>query len=146
MDGRTRGDVFNGEGGSDTAVYRQRHENITVVIDELPNDGGATDQSKDNILSSTEHVQGGFGDDHLTGSSKGNRLFGFEGNDVLVGLKGADQLDGGSGVNNISGGAGNDQLFSRNSIADIIDGGGDADTLTGDTIDSISNVETKNLA
>ncbi|MBC8106167.1 MAG: choice-of-anchor D domain-containing protein [Anaerolineae bacterium] len=147
MDGRTRGDVFNGEGGSDTAIYRQRRANepVTVIIDELPNDGGGVDQSKDNVLSSTEHVQGGLGNDRLTGSSKTNRLFGFEGNDTIVGLKGNDTLDGGSGVNDLNGGFGNDQLFSRNSIADVIDGGADTDTLTGDLIDSVSNVETPNL-
>lgn len=148
MDGRTRGDLFNGEGGSDTAIYRQRRvtEPVTVTIDEIANDGGSSDQSKDNVLSSTEHVQGGLGNDHLTGSSKTNRLYGFEGDDVIVGLKGNDTIDGGSGQNNLNGGFGNDTIFSRNSIADIIDGGADTDTLTGDTIDNISNVENKNLA
>jgi Ca2+-binding RTX toxin-like protein len=148
MDGRTRGDVFNGEGGSDTAIYRQRRatEPVTVIIDEIANDGGSSDQSKDNVLSSTEHVQGGLGNDRLTGSSKTNRLFGFEGNDTIVGLKGNDTLDGGAGNNTIDGGFGNDQIFSRNSIADIVDGGADSDTLIGDLVDAISNVESPNLA
>jgi len=148
MDGRVRGDVFDGGPGSDVAYYRQRRTNepITVIIDELANDGGVADLSKDNVLSSTEHVYGGQGDDHLTGSSKGNRLYGFEGNDVLVGLKGNDTIDGGPGQNTVDGGFGSDAIFSRNSIADIIDGGADADTLTGDLIDTVSNVENPNLA
>jgi Ca2+-binding RTX toxin-like protein len=148
MDGRSRGDVFNGEGGSDTAIYRSRRANepIVVTIDDLANDGGSIDQSKDNVMSSTEHVQGGLGNDTLTGSSKTNRLFGFEGNDTIVGLKGNDTLDGGAGNNTINGGFGNDQIFSRNSIHDVVDGGAGTDTLTGDSIDAVSNVENPNLA
>ena len=148
MDGRSRGDVFNGEGGSDVAIYRQRRatEPVTVTIDDLANDGGSSDQSKDNVMSTTEHVQGGLGDDRLTGSSKTNRLFGFEGNDTIVGMKGNDTLDGGSGENSLDGGFGNDTLFSRNTIGDIIDGGADTDSLTGDSIDTIANVENPNLA
>ncbi|CAN5473997.1 hypothetical protein BH09PLA1_BH09PLA1_05810 [soil metagenome] len=148
MDGRSRGDIFNGGPGSDVALYRQRRANepVTVIIDEIANDGGSADLFRDNVLSSTEHIYGGLGNDHLTGSSKTNRLYGFEGDDTLVGLKGNDTLDGGAGANHLDGGFGNDTLFSRNSIVDIVDGGADTDSLVGDLIDNISNVENPNLA
>jgi Ca2+-binding RTX toxin-like protein len=60
-------------------------------------------------------------------------------------LKGNDTLDGGAGNNTIDGGFGNDQIFSRNTIKDVVDGGADTDTLTGDALDTISNVENPNL-
>jgi Ca2+-binding RTX toxin-like protein len=56
-------------------------------------------------------------------------------------LKGNDTLDGGSGNNRIDGGFGNDSIFSRNGLADTIDGGADDDSLVGDLIDSVVNVE-----
>ena len=90
-------------------------------------------------------MQGGLGNDRLVGSSKNNRLFGFEGNDTIIGNKGNDTLDGGSGANSLDGGRGNDQLFSHNTIKDIIDGGG-KDTLTGDTIDTRVERRASNLS
>jgi Ca2+-binding RTX toxin-like protein len=63
----------------------------------------------------TAALDGGSGDDVLTGSDTGDSLEGSEGNDRLVGAKGTDDM---------SGSAGNDTLVWNNGDgSDIIDGG-----------------------
>src|SRR5689334_13881225 len=64
-------------------------------------------------------LDGGAGDDVLTGADTGDSLFGGDGNDRLVGAKGGDDMNGGDGndtlvwnngdnSDSIEGGAGND--------------------------------------
>ena len=71
-----------------------------------------------------EMVDGGGGDDTLTVDSQvdnGVELNGGAGNDTITGGDGDDMLDGGEGMDSLVGGAGNDML----------DGGAGMDTLTG---------------
>ena len=94
-------------------------------------------------------LDGGLGDDTLTGSSVADQIFGFDGNDSLSGLGGGDVLDGGAGADTLLGGdqsdtmlggTRNDSIFggSGNDSAsgqggnDSIYGEGGSDTLGGD--------------
>ena len=68
----------------------------------------------------TAALNGGTGDDVLTGSDTGDSLEGLDGNDRLVGAKGADDMNGGDG---------NDTLVWNNGDgSDSIDGGAGNDT------------------
>ncbi|HEX3356640.1 MAG TPA: calcium-binding protein [Tepidisphaeraceae bacterium] len=113
----------------DLVTYADRTENLTLSIDDAPNDGAAGE--KDNIHLDIENVTGGSGDDQITGDSKKqasgnfnvitngvNVLDGQAGNDTLFGLGGNDTLTGGAGNDLLSGDAGNDLLV----------GGADNDT------------------
>ncbi len=53
-------------------------------------------------------VNGGTGNDTLTGSPNADVIAGGEGNDVILGLAGVDLLDGGAGDDTITGGPGNE--------------------------------------
>jgi Ca2+-binding RTX toxin-like protein len=53
-------------------------------------------------------IEGGPGNDPLTGTAAADRLLGHGGNDTLLGLAGDDELDGGAGNDLLDGGAGND--------------------------------------
>src|SRR4029450_7212154 len=65
-------------------------------------------------------LDGGSGDDVLTGSDTGDSLVGGDGNDRLIGAKGGDGMGGGTG---------NDTLFWNNGDgSDIIDGDAGNDT------------------
>ena len=82
-------------------------------------------------------VQGGSGNDILTGGSGDDALSGDAGNDTLKGNVGADQLRGG---------AGNDTLYA-DSLDTVIEGGAGTDTLyvegsTGVTIGAGAGIET----
>jgi hypothetical protein len=54
-------------------------------------------------------VNGGNGDDTLTGSPNVDVIAGGEGNDTILGLGGVDLMDGGAGDDTITGGPGNEQ-------------------------------------
>ncbi|HEV8268741.1 MAG TPA: calcium-binding protein [Thermoanaerobaculia bacterium] len=53
-------------------------------------------------------VNGGTGNDTLTGSPNSDTIAGGEGNDTIVGLSGVDLMDGGAGDDTITGGPGNE--------------------------------------
>lgn len=53
-------------------------------------------------------IEGGPGNDLLTGTAAADRLLGHGGNDTLLGLAGDDELEGGAGNDRLEGGAGND--------------------------------------
>jgi Ca2+-binding RTX toxin-like protein len=84
-------------------------------------------------------VNGGDGNDTLTGTTDDDRLFGESGNDNLTGLTGNDYLDGGTGNDKLSGWAGNDTLvggegddeLNGNEGNDSLDGGVGNDGLNG---------------
>jgi Ca2+-binding RTX toxin-like protein len=79
-------------------------------------------------------VDGGTGDDLLTGAGGNDRLSGGDGNDVLTGNGGRDQLRGN---------AGNDTLFAAGDGAtDFLDGGSGTDRARKDPNDFAQYVET----
>lgn len=65
-------------------------------------------------------IQGGVGDDNLTGTAGHDLLEGLQGNDTLVGDAGDDTLEGQLGDDLLLGGAG----------ADLLDGGAGTDTVS----------------
>ena len=78
-----------------------------------------------------ENVNGGLGNDNITGNAVHNVIYGNGGNDTLNGGDGSDQLDGGAGNDLLiggnggdilSGGAGDNYLLG-NAGNDILDGG-----------------------
>jgi Ca2+-binding RTX toxin-like protein len=56
-------------------------------------------------------LDGGLGNDQITGSNFADTLFGGLGNDTLMGRLGDDILDGGDGNDTLDGGDGNDSIF-----------------------------------
>ena len=76
-------------------------------------------------------VNGGKGDDVISGSNNVDSLFGGEGNDKISGLGGDDDIHGNSGDDQIWGGAGNDTIHGDFGDDTITGGTGD-DTLYGD--------------
>lgn len=77
-------------------------------------------------------LNGGAGNDSLTGGSGNDTLNGDEGNDVLKGMAGNDRLFGGNGNDNLDGGTGNDTLLGE-SGNDTLTGGDGNDGLSGGT-------------
>ena len=86
-------------------------------------------------------LNGGLGNDSLTGGMEADRIDGSDGddfasglggNDVLVGGLGQDALRGGGGSDLLVGGEGNDSLFGQGS-PDTIDGGAGVDFIDGGT-------------
>jgi Ca2+-binding RTX toxin-like protein len=73
-------------------------------------------------------IDGGPGNDTLTGTGGADVMRGGSGNDTLYGGPGNDDLDGGSGADNLHGQEGNDTLRDGGGT-DYFDGGNQSDTL-----------------
>ena len=69
------------------------------------NDG---ESSEGDVILNTEVVEGGTGNDTITGSAADEWLWGNDGDDTINGASGNDHLDGGRGVNTLAGGIGAD--------------------------------------
>jgi Ca2+-binding RTX toxin-like protein len=114
-------DVFLGGSGVDTVDESAHNGNLSLTIDNDPNDQVQGDplQGVDNIHTDVENVIGGSGNDHITGSSKDNRLEGGAGNDTLSGMGGDDVLVPGAGNDTLIGGPGEDTASFEGSTAAI---------------------------
>jgi hypothetical protein len=75
-------------------------------------------------------IDGGAGNDLLTGGSGNNLLIGGAGHDVLYGAAGNDVLLGGDGNDDLFGGSGDDVLVGGNGN-DYLDGGAGRDLMIG---------------
>ena len=77
------------------------------------------------------YVDGGSGNDTVTGSNVADDLRGNSGNDTLHGNDGNDRLTGGSGADKLYGGNGDDTLVisGSNDTSDVFDGGADTDKM-----------------
>ncbi len=108
------------------------------------------------------YVQGGAGDDSISGSDRDDnlsggagkdRIDGNGGNDRIRGNNGSDTLRGGDGNDTLGGGAGDDRMYGElgedslngNTGRDTIDGGPAHDVLSGqsdiDTLNTIGDVD-----
>ena len=80
-----------------------------------------------------ETLEGGSGDDVLTGDGRPNVLWGGPGRDTVRGLGGDDDLDGDAGADRLFGGAGDDALsgdsYTSGLGRDLLDGGRGDDFL-----------------
>jgi Ca2+-binding RTX toxin-like protein len=75
-------------------------------------------------------INGGSGDDTITGSGLGNEIDGGDGDDTINGGGWPDDIKGGSGNDRIDGGFGDD-IIDGGVGNDIIDGGGNDDFIYG---------------
>ena len=128
MDGGGGADTFAGGSEQDTVDYSSRTTPVTVTIDGVANDGAAGEN--DNVGTDVDIVQGGSGDDYLTGSGAVNELDGNGGSDTLNGGNGNDVLDGGPGDDKLFGDA-NDDVLRGGAGRDRLDGGIGNDALDG---------------
>jgi Ca2+-binding RTX toxin-like protein len=110
---------IDGSTGNDT-VDVQASAGLSFILGSLQ--GGNDTFDINGALSLSASIDGGAGDDLLSGASGNDSLLGGDGNDVLDGGAGVDHLQGGSGNDTVSwaGGDGND----------IIDGGSGIDVLS----------------
>jgi uncharacterized delta-60 repeat protein len=86
----------------------------------------------------TMTIDGGSGNDLLTGGGAGNVLIGGTGNDILYGAAGDDILLGGDGNDDLLGGDGNDVLVGGNGN-DILSGGSGRDVIIGSQDNDLLN-------
>lgn len=85
-------------------------------------------------------VDGGEGNDKLTGSAGNDFLVGGEGDDTINGASGSDIINGSNGRDSLTGGSGNDVVYGGNdndqmnggSGNDVFYGGSGNDTIRGD--------------
>jgi Ca2+-binding RTX toxin-like protein len=133
---------LNGSGGTDTASYNNS-ANIIATLGLNGANGSATGDGTD-VLINIENLQGGSGNDTLTGNEQANKLEGRVGNDTLNGGAGNDSLIGGAGADVLVGGDGNDTATYEGSTAvnvSLVPGAtntvGDAQ---GDTLSGIENL------
>jgi len=133
-------DDMDGGTGSDTCDYSARTNPVSVNLDGADNDGEAgegdncggvvdvldglpgDEEGDPEAGQDVENVQGGSGNDVLTGDDQANVLAGNAGNDTLSGNGGTDVLQGGDGDDTLDGGAGNDSL-DGGAGTDVIDFG-----------------------
>jgi Ca2+-binding RTX toxin-like protein len=109
-------DTMTGGAGIDVADYSDRSNPLTITLDGQPGDGEAGEN--DNDAPDIEIVNGGTGNDTITGSDVDNILNGNPGNDTLNGGAGddalnrgdRDKLDPGAGDDVLNGGPGNDSV------------------------------------
>lgn len=125
--GAQDGDDINGGDGVDLLDLHDQ-TSASVTLDDVANDLG----SEANVRSDVENVVGTASDDVLVGSAAPNSFTGGDGDDKLTGGKGADVLDGG---------AGDDTIDSKDGEADVVKCGAGIDTVSADSVDSLSDCE-----
>jgi hypothetical protein len=139
-------DYFSGGDGSDTVDYSGRFNNLSLTLDGVANDGGATE--KDNIATDIEIIKAGLGNNMILGSTsaptnvvyqffgnigrdtivggRGNDIInGGGGNDLIGGSYGNDTIHGGAGDDQVSGNEGNDVLYADSGVDDVWGDAGD---------------------
>ncbi len=128
---RNRGGSDAGsDGGEDTYLFDPADvTSIRITLcdgnDRAKIDLGGSDGDGD--ISIPALIEGGDGDDHLTGGS---------GDDVIIGGRGKDKLNGRDGNDVLIGGDGNDKLQGDDGL-DLLFGGLGKDTLKGNKDDDI---------
>jgi Ca2+-binding RTX toxin-like protein len=129
--------LFGGD-GIDRVSYTARSTALSVNLDDIANDGAVAPPEGDNVHSDIEKVEGGSGDDTLTGNSSNNILYGYFGADTISGLDGTDTIEGGSPLlptsasdlgDTLSGGNGSDSIQGM-AGGDTITGGAGLDNIT----------------
>ena len=140
-------DIFDGGAGMDTIVVagsgsltRAGFNAAASSIETWQGNGQAVlgnssanvfDFSALNSVSGLLYVDGGSGNDNITGSDFADDLRGNSGNDTLNGGDGNDILTGGAGTDQLYGGNGDDTfvISGSNDTSDLFDGGANTDTI-----------------
>jgi Ca2+-binding RTX toxin-like protein len=108
--------MIGGPGSDQMTQYFARVAAVVVSADGVANDGEDADgdgvaEEGDNVAADFEFLDGGTGDDTLTGSSSAETLFGGLGDDALHGGGGADTFVGyDTGADVFDGGPGSDSM------------------------------------
>ena len=121
------GNLLTIAGGASGPITLQldASEDYTGFVFRLKSDGeGGT------TITLGKNVNGGNGNDSLTGTEGDDIVNGGNGNDSLTGLAGDDVLNGGNGNDTINAGDGNDSLDGGNGN-DVMDAGTGDDVLNG---------------
>jgi Ca2+-binding RTX toxin-like protein len=140
IDGGTQAngaDAVAGGDGRDALSYSNRIEDLHITEDGTADDGSACPGAScegDNVQPDVEQVNGGDGNDSITGSGVNNQLEGNGGNDVLDGAGGGDRLFAGNGDDSLTGGGGDDHLAGELG-ADNLQGGAGDDFLEAEALD-----------
>jgi Ca2+-binding RTX toxin-like protein len=140
LDGGANADVLIGGAGADTADYSGRTTAVTVLLDNINNDGA--NGELDNVRNDVENVWGGNAADRIVGTAAANSFKGNGGNDTLSGGDGNDTLNGGGGADQLFGQGGADRLEARDGVIDIVDGGQGSDSAQVDGNDKRTSIET----
>jgi Ca2+-binding RTX toxin-like protein len=117
-----RGGVLNIRVGADRATA-----NIDEVDEVIVSGLGGNDRITLGKLNVSAIVDGGDGDDRISGGRASDIITGGEGNDRISGGAGDDELFGGAGNDRVLGDSGNDDL-SGGEGADLLNGGLGFDT------------------
>lgn len=98
----------------------------------------------DNVKSfdGADDLSGEQGNDTLASGAGDDILNGDEGNDALDAGDGNDKLTGGTGTDSFVAGGGDDTIFAADGLAEKVDCGDGADTVTADTQDELIGCET----
>jgi Ca2+-binding RTX toxin-like protein len=142
-DDRMRGgdgkDTIDGGTGIDLATYTEKVAAVQVTLNGSTAATVKVGIFNEDTVKNVENINGGDGNDVLTGDGLVNQFVGFGGNDTLrgaggddklFGVDGEDQLFGDNGDDSLLGGAGEDQLSGGNGD-DKLTGGFNADTIDG---------------
>ncbi len=130
VQGGSSGDSMSGGDGYDEISYADNSAGVTANLQ-----GGSGMGSRfenDIIVGDFEQIEGGFGNDTLTGNSAANKMYGWWGEDQIDGRGGDDSIYGERGNDSLFGGAGSDKLYG-NEDDDNLSGGREADSLFGGT-------------
>lgn len=128
-------DMVEGGAGFDT-VYVQGTDDLTFSFNAFGSSGierlisgGGNDHVFAGETAVAVEVNGGVGNDALSGSAFNDTLRGDAGDDTLFGGEGDDVLVGGAGDNMLFGGDGNDRLYVDTATVARLDGDAGDDTV-----------------
>jgi Ca2+-binding RTX toxin-like protein len=143
-------DIINGGNGSDTvkalgtaSLVLAGFNTVTSSIEHWQgnNAGLLGDKLNDTFdfsglasMTGVPFVDGGKGNDTITGSDFADDLRGNVGNDILNGGDGNDRLTGGADADTINGGEGDDTIVvagKKDGVGDVYNGGNGSDTFAG---------------
>jgi hypothetical protein len=83
-------------------------------------------------------LDGGGGNDNLTGTTSADWILGGIGNDTLAGVGGNDSIEGGDGDDRLTGGAGQDTMDGGAGADTFVFSAGDSGTISGSLFDRIT--------
>lgn len=135
--GNDGSDVFEiGEGenlvyggfGVNTIHYKEAKSGIEV---DLSQKHGKKSTGEIDSFEDVHYCTGSNYHDRIIGDGDANHLYGLDGDDYIDGGRGGDTISGGNGNNTLLGSSGNDKFLLLDG-SNIVDGGGDIDTVSYD--------------
>jgi Ca2+-binding RTX toxin-like protein len=118
-------DRFHGGQGADTldggtgSNYLTYYSDTVGVNVDLVTGVGLGGEAEGDVISNIQHIEGGKGNDTLTGDMADNVLYGHGGDDIISGGDGDDGIIGGPGADTLDGGAGSDWVDYFHSTAGV---------------------------